>query len=111
MTDEELNTRLYEKMFAEQEAYKKTVLAMNPKEVLEHAYEYLAREDILLNQECNDLSATQCKALLKLKNTMNSLYERWLKTEDSRMEDIRFMVEGFADRLIREAREREDSAR
>ena len=36
MSDEELNTKLYEKMFAEQEAYKEKLLCMSPKEVLEH---------------------------------------------------------------------------
>ena len=108
MSDEELNTKLYEKMFAEQEAYKEKLLCMSPKEVLEHAYEYLAREDLLLNQECNNLSESQCHALLKLKDTLAALYQRWLKTDDSHMEEIQYMTEEYADELIREEQIRAD---
>ena len=108
MTVEELNTKLYEKMFSEQEAFKKKLLEMSPKEVLDHAYEYLAREDLLLNQECNDLSEKQCHALLKLKDTLSALYERWLKTDDSRMEEIQSMTEYYADELVREEQLRID---
>ncbi len=108
MIVEELNTALYKKMFAEQEVFKEKLLSMSPKEVLEHSYEYLAREDLLLNLECNDLSARQCQALLRLKDTLASLYQRWLKIEDSRMEEIREMTEAYADDLIREAQHRSE---
>ena len=39
MTNEELNTALYEKMFAEQEAYRAWLLSQPPAEILNHAYE------------------------------------------------------------------------
>lgn len=38
MTNEELNAKLYEKMFAEQEKYREKLLTMQPEEILEHAY-------------------------------------------------------------------------
>ena len=46
MTNEELNTRLYEKMFAEQEQFRDWLLSQPPAEILNHAYEYTVREDI-----------------------------------------------------------------
>ena len=46
MTNEELNTALYEKMFSEQETYRAWLLAQPPEEILNHTYEYTVREDI-----------------------------------------------------------------
>ena len=51
MTNEELNTRLYEKMFAEQEQFRDWLLSQPPAEILNHAYEYTVREDILMSLE------------------------------------------------------------
>ena len=48
MTNEELNTALYKKMFAEQEKFEDWLLSQSPREILNHAYEYTMREDILL---------------------------------------------------------------
>jgi MarR family 2-MHQ and catechol resistance regulon transcriptional repressor len=45
MTNEELNTRLYEKMAAEQTQYRNWLLTLPPAGLLQHAYEYSVRED------------------------------------------------------------------
>lgn len=65
MTNEELNTALYEKMFSEQETYWAWLLAQPPEEILNHTYEYTVREDILMSLEYNSLPNTQVRALLK----------------------------------------------
>lgn len=65
MTNEELNTALYEKMFSEQETYRAWLLALPPEEILNHTYEYTVREDILMSLEYNSLPNTQVQALLK----------------------------------------------
>ena len=59
MTNEELNTALYQKMFAEQETYRKWLLEQPPEEILKHTYEYTVREDILLSLEYHDLTDAQ----------------------------------------------------
>ena len=64
MTNEQLNTALYEKMFAEQEAYRAWLLSQPPAEILKHSYEYTVREDILLALEYHDLPDARAKALL-----------------------------------------------
>lgn len=51
MSNQELNTALYEKMFAEQEIYRKWLLTQPPEKILNHTYEYTIREDILPKQE------------------------------------------------------------
>ena len=55
MTHEELNTALFEKMFAEQKTYRAWLLSQPPEEILNHAYEYTVREDILMSLEYHDL--------------------------------------------------------
>ena len=47
MTNEERNTSLYQKMFAEQEKFRDWLKGQPPEEILNHAYEYTVREDIL----------------------------------------------------------------
>ena len=49
-TAEELNEELYKKARAEFEAYKNSLLAMSPEQILEHAYDYAIREDIVAKQ-------------------------------------------------------------
>lgn len=58
---EELNTKLYEKLFAEQEQFKGWLLTQPPEEILNHAYEYTIREDIVLAMEHYDVSDEQAK--------------------------------------------------
>lgn len=55
MTNAELNTALYQKMFAEQETYREWLLSQPSEEILNYTYEYTVREDILLSMEYNDL--------------------------------------------------------
>lgn len=69
MTNEELNTKLYEKLFAEQENFKGWLLTQPPEEILNHAYEYTIREDILISMEYNDLTDEQASAYASISIT------------------------------------------
>ena len=102
MTNEELNTRLYEKMFAEQEAYRRWLLSQPPEEVLNHAYEYVMREDILLSQETSDLTDGQAKALLKYPAPLADVFKDLEKREPSHMEDVRETLECRANKILHE---------
>ncbi len=108
MTVEEMNTKLYDKMYAEQEEFEQKLLSMEPREVLDHAYEYYIREDMLIEMEVTNLSGKQCRALLKLKAPLTALYDRWLEIEDSHMEEIHDMIESYAEDLVREEQIRAD---
>ena len=62
--NEELNMKVYEKLFDGQEKFKEWLLMQPPEEILNHAYEYTVRQDIVLAMEYHDLSDDQCRALL-----------------------------------------------
>lgn len=47
MNHEELNAKVYKETFSTQERFRKWRLAKSPKEILNHAYDYTLREDLL----------------------------------------------------------------
>ena len=102
-TISELNTELYQKMIAEQEAFRAELLTMPPEEILKHAYEYVAREDILLSLEYCDLSAKQVKALLQTDTPLADIFVKWEKRETDHMTDIWDTVECRANELLRQS--------
>lgn len=102
-TGSELNTELYQKMFAEQEQYRAELLTMSPQEILEHAYEYVAREDILLSLEYSDLSAKQAQALLGTDTPLADIFAKWENRETDHMADIWDTVENRANELLRQS--------
>lgn len=111
MTLEELNTALYEKVYAAQEAFIRELQNSSPGHVIELAYELVIREDILLSLEENDLTAAQCKALLKEKKPLDKLFLAWEKSESRHMEEIRDCIETVADKLILQHRNNRDISR
>ena len=96
MTNEELNTALYKKVFAEQEKYREWLLSQPPDEILNHCYEYTVREDIVLALEEYDLSDKQCKALLKLPCPLADVFKDFEKRETDHMDNIWY---GFGSRV------------
>ena len=100
MTNEQWNTTLYKQMFAEQEQFRDWLLAQPPQEILNHAYEYIVREDILLSLEYNDLTDAQAAALLSSPAPLADVYKTFDKMESSHMEEIWSCVEHRADKTL-----------
>ena len=88
MTNEELNTALYQKMYAEQEDYRAWLKAQPLDEILNHTYEYTAREDILITMENNDLSDAQAAALLRSQAPLAEVFHEFQKRETNYMEVV-----------------------
>ena len=88
MTHEQWNTTLYKQMFAEQEQFRDWLLAQPPQEILNHAYEYVMREDILLSLEYNDLTDAQAAALLASPAPLADVYKELDYVESSHMEEV-----------------------
>ena len=99
MTNEQWNTTLYKQMFAEQEQFRDWLLTQPPQEILNHAYEYVMREDILLSLEYNDLTDAQAAALLTSPSPLVDVYAEFDKLESSHMEEIWSCIESRANAL------------
>ena len=81
MTNEEHNTALYQKMFAEQETFRDWLKDQPPEEILNHAYEYTIREDILLSLEYHNLSDAQIDALMESPSPLADVFRDFEKLE------------------------------
>lgn len=111
MTNEELNTALYEKMFAEQETYRAWLRSQSPEESLNHAYEYTMREDILMSLEYHDLPDTQARALLKSPSPLADVFADWENKETGHMDDIWQTVEDRAKVEVQKHKKKEEKER
>ena len=110
-TKEELNEELYEKVSAEFEEYKNNLLMMSPEQILEHAYAYTVRADIVIAIETGELHARQAQSLLKADNALDEIFSKWENFENKHMESIRTTIECKANEIsraefVKEVRER-----
>lgn len=98
MDTEQLNEALFEKMSAAQKKYRAWLLSQSAEEILDHAYEYAMREDILISVQSDTLPPGQAKALLDLPDPLSDIYQDHQKTDPTYMEDIRQTIEYRAER-------------
>ena len=101
MKPNDLNTALYEKMAAEQDNYRDWLKSQSPEEVLNHAYEYTIREDIVMAMEELELTDTQAQALLESSSPLADVYRYFEKLETGYMDVIRDSIENRADDVCR----------
>ena len=101
MSNPDLLTKLYQRMSAEQEQYRKWLLGQPPGDILNHAAEYTVREDIVMEMSALELPEAQAKALLKSKTPLADVYKEWNKTETHHMEDLRDVIEACANAVTR----------
>ena len=107
MTSEEANNKLYERMKEEQDHYKEWLLSQPPDEILNHAYEYSVREDVLASLEDVDLDGKDARALLKSPSPLADIYKDWQKRDPTYMEDIRDTILDRARVIIQREKEQE----
>lgn len=97
LNNEEMNTALYEKMSDEQDKFRDWLLTQPPKGILEHAYEYTVREDIVMAMECLDLPDEKAAALLSSPSLLSNIFAEIDNLETDYMDIIRECIETHAD--------------
>lgn len=98
------NKQKFISQIAEQEVFRDWLKGHSPEEILNHAYEYTVREDILLSLEYHDLSDDQADALMKSPSPLADVFQDFEKLETSHMETVWDCLEGRADTLLEEQR-------
>lgn len=97
-----LNTQLYQRMYAEQAQYKTYLLTLTPAQILDHASEYISRENILMVMENNNLNNARAKALLKSSTPLADIYNKYAGWDHSRQqEEIWNAVEARSGEVLR----------
>lgn len=107
MTNIELNKKLYEKMKEEFQNYHDWIITLPSEEVLNHACEYIVKEDVLYSMEYNKLNDRQATAMLKMEAPLNDVYLKWSSWDTGYLQDIWFAVESRADELVRREQQKE----
>ena len=106
MDERKLNDALFAQIFAEQQDYRAWLMTLPPDEILDHAAEFVVREDILVELEAFDLPADQAAALLASPTSLADIYREWGKVDTHYMEDIRDVIENLAEDRAGRNRER-----
>lgn len=104
--ENEIKTMLYAKMLLEQDRFRNWLLAQTPTEVLNHAYEYTAREEILLCVKEQNLSVEQSKALLKSPCPLSDVFHEFNHKENALTESIQDSIETEANKAIQREKEK-----
>ena len=99
-----IQDRLYEKAKAEFIAFVSETEKLSGKEALELGYEKSLKDDFLSIIESAELPIKDAKALLRLKNPLDSLYKEWLKNDYSHMDSLRDTVSDLAIKEIQHQR-------
>lgn len=97
--------KLLMKMDKEYEDFRSKLETLPAKRALEHAFEDLAKRDILFAIEEGGLDEKQAKALLKLPKPLETCYQYWLKEETDYMETLSNSLQKTADREIKYQKE------
>lgn len=88
MNESQVNIALYDKMRVEQDDYREWLLSQPRQEILNHAYEYSVREDILATISEGHLPPILAKALLESEQPLASVYTDWNKGEHGIFEEL-----------------------
>ena len=101
MTDTVLaaNAKLYAKMEESFQDFSNWLLKQQPEEILNHAYEYAIKENILLVLEYNNLEDTQVTALLAVDDPLDLLYNHLGDSATISQDALRSLIEEKADEL------------
>lgn len=83
MTTEEINLKLFEKMNKELSEYRASLLIMPPEQILQKAYEYIIKEDLVYVLMENDLSRMDAETLLKLEKPLHNCYQKFELSESN----------------------------
>lgn len=102
MNEKDLNTALYEKMAAEQDTYRDWLKGQSPEEVLNHAYEYTIREDILMEMEELTLPERQAELLLASPTPLADIFKEFRDMETEHMDNVRLSIENRGDYLVKQ---------
>ncbi len=96
------NELLYEKVKKEYDAFVESLEKLPPKEIINHSYEKVFKEDIAMCFEELELEPNDAKALLKKKKPLDFVYQEWLKNDCSYMDMLRDTVEDSSKKAVRD---------
>ncbi len=92
MTNKELKQKLLDKMEQEQNIFEEELMSKSPKEILNNAYMYATRQDILYKMEDMDLTDEEIQSLLTLNYPLAYIYDFYVYDLSDYMEDLSYCI-------------------
>lgn len=80
---ENLPDDLYDKMLSSQKVYRNELLQKSKEKILDSAYEYCIRENIMLVMEMADLEGEEVRILLAMDDPLSAICRKWMSTDSS----------------------------
>ena len=84
---EKIKQKLYEKMEDELKNYEQELLKMQPKEIIENAYQYTVKSEFISQIKEKNLDEDEIKSLLREKDLLSQFYEDW-RNADAQLGEI-----------------------
>ena len=96
-----LNQRLSVKVQQELSSFQEEMLGKPPQEIFDAAYQIAIKNDIAECISNTNYSSQAVKALLKSPNLLQEIYDEWLETDYSHMEDLHQTIADFKDYVVK----------
>lgn len=96
-----LNQRLTAKVQQELSTYREEMLNKPPQDIYDAAYQITIKSDIAECISNTNYSPQAAKALLKSPNLLQEIYDEWLETDYSHMEDLSQTITDFKDYMVK----------
>lgn len=103
------NELLYNKMKLEYDEFISGLSQMTPKEIIDHSYEKVFKEELVIMCESEERSQEEAKALYKLDRPLEALYQEWLHNEYTYMDMVKDTIDDRAKSAVKEMKERSKS--
>lgn len=102
-----INEMLYEKVENEYNAYIERLKQMPPDKIIDHAYEKIFKEDLMIALHEKNLSYSEAKAMFSLKYPLDELYQEWMRTDISYMDMLSDIVDNRVQKAVVQQQKRE----
>ena len=96
----DLHVLLYKRMAEEQDRHRAWLVGLPPEEILNHAYGYCVRLDILIAIQDMELTEEQLLALLDSPTPLEDVVRTFWKADIDQLETIKYSIENTADDAI-----------
>ena len=96
------NKLLYDKLAKENDAFTADLKTKTPEQIIEACYEKVLKDDLLSLFEYTKFPQQEAKALYRLKNPLDALYQEWLHNDMTYMDMLRDTVDNRIESAVRE---------
>lgn len=97
--EEILQQKVQEKLVNEYNKFVNGLKREKPEVIIERAYEKVCKQEMVYCFEKKNLSASECKAILKSPNILDECYDEWLKSDGNFNEMLEYSIDDAVEHI------------